>query len=44
MDDSSMMKMHMMCMQMMQDGMMNGQGMMDNKGSMNGSNHQQHHN
>jgi len=40
---SSMMKMHMMCMQMMQGTMMGNHGMM-NQDSMNGNTHQQHHN
>ncbi|WP_340105490.1 hypothetical protein [Rhodohalobacter sp. 8-1] len=39
----SMMKMHMMCMQMMQGTLMGNQGMM-NQDSMNGNTHQQHHN
>lgn len=39
MGDSSMMKMHMMCMQMMQDGMMDKDGMKSGK-----DNHEQHHN
>jgi hypothetical protein len=44
MGDSSMMKMHMTCMQMMQGNMMNGEGMMDKKDGMKGNDHQKHHN
>lgn len=43
MGDSSMMKMHMKCMQMMQGNIMDQKGMMK-KGSKKGHKHQQHHN
>jgi hypothetical protein len=42
MGDSSMMKMNMMCMQMMQGNKMDHQGM--KKPNKNGSEHQEHHN
>ncbi|HBQ60092.1 MAG TPA: hypothetical protein DD671_10845 [Balneolaceae bacterium] len=44
MGNSSMMKMHMMCMQIVQGNMMDGEGMMNKKDGMKSSDHQKHHN